>query len=220
MVRSISSLGALLLLLNGCGGIVIADDGPCENENPCGASASPVNSCGSVAGCFSVEDACGETVWCLPAPCQDGCCGEEDCCGSPYPTCNAGDMQVISCPPDANCYEVPYCNGESLICQVGTCNGDPICDPGDYNAGGDCPPDANCYSVSSCGNTILCIDDAMPTHGCPLTAPSDGQLCDPINENQFCDYPTSPQCFESYACGLSGDVYQWRWIGGGCEGGG
>ena len=84
----------------------------------------------------------------------------------------------------------------------------------------ECPADAGCYTAEMCGGTILCMESALPQHGCPESPPPVGALCEPNGPGAFCDYPTNADCFESYGCQLAGDTYTWAFVGGGCNGNG
>lgn len=221
MIRSIAAsliLGVSVLGFAACGGTVIADDGPCDPEEQCPEGLYPMESCGDGSNCTAVT-ACGETILCGPAPCFDGCCEGDDsgeCCNDSIPACNDGDLEVSTCPPNASCYELDFCE-RRIVCQSGGCLGDPSCDPGDFNAGTTCPPDAICYELPTCGGlAIQCIDTVQPVHGCPISPPDNFELCD--TKDMFCNYPTSPECFDTYVCQEGAEVYTWEWAGGGCEG--
>ncbi len=100
--------------------------------------------------------------------------------------------------------------GQDGICECVA----PSCDPGDSLVL-DCLPDSACYMVdSACTEDIICADDALPQHGCPMPQPKDGDAC--TSNGSFCDYPLGNGCFSSMVC----DDNKWASIGGGCDGSG
>jgi len=232
MHRALAFLFAasLVPLAAACGSTVVYDDGDggnggsggsgggecdaiCDAYPSCDGNSYEVDSCPDGAndsGCYE------STLCCATIYCQPYCNGGPGCeCESP-PMCPLDTVQVPSCSEDFDCFSISDC-GLTISCQYSnTCDGFPSCDPGDAEVDS-CPTDVNCYEASLCGSSIFCIDNSNPEHGCPQTVP-DGLGCNPSFDTQICDYPTSDDCFESYACEVGGDAAFWTFIGGGCAG--
>jgi hypothetical protein len=102
--------------------------------------------------CRRVAIECGASaVFCGSSP-------ENEC--DAYPSCDAGDRQVISCGASATCYQRSLC-GSTITCQEPdvNCKALPTCDSGDPEITNlsDCKlATSDCYSRTTCGVTIWC----------------------------------------------------------------
>jgi hypothetical protein len=125
-----------------------------------------------VAGCARHERTYSTVTECTSAG-EDLCrrvsieCGQSALfCGSRevecdgYPSCDAGDRQVISCGGTASCYQRSLC-GSTITCQEpdANCKALPTCDSGDPEIVdlSQCKlATSDCYSRTTCGVTIWC----------------------------------------------------------------
>ena len=106
------------------------------------------------SACIVIEE-CGESIYCEPVNCLA------------TPACEAGMVEVESCPVATSCQQLTSC-GVTITCtQRDVCEAEPACDAGDMPISGftECP-DATCYQNHLCGATVTCIDSAMPAHTC------------------------------------------------------
>lgn len=191
--RSLVAAAAVAVLLAGCEATVDTEDGGgegacCEMAPQCPAGTLEVSQCLTEA-CSAVEACCSQ-ILCEP---------EETC--TAIPECEPYEVGVTTCEGSTgiNCREVTDC-GSTIFCEEPEfCTAVPTCDEGDQEVPG-CPNDGSpCYQVELCGSVISCVDNGL-AHGCPVTPPVAGQVCDSFG--LVCNYPIndSGDCYDSWQC--------------------
>lgn len=209
-----AAFGAVLVAIGvaGCTDDVTPPPDCCDELPVCPTNSFEVESC-TTNDCVTVS-ACCTTVICQPeSPC--------------VPLCPPGETQVSRCDEsNQSCHQVQQC-GSLLDCQLPqVCSAMPSCDDGDDEQPDEtCPADEACYAVEICGVTVFCLDHGQ-THGCPETAPIEGEPC-PVQVT--CEYLAEARgCVDLWSCVPpltarapipDGGLNHWDFIWTTCEGG-
>jgi hypothetical protein len=156
-------------------------------------------------GGVAVEDASGAAAGASSGG-GGGGGGDAEECGSfceglcHFWECGTG-TPLPKCPEGVPCEKVSRCS--VLYCAYCSEEG---CDEGDTDVtGGACPPDKTCYEQLLCDTSrALCVDDALPQHGCLDYNPGEGPpACWPF-QGATCSYQDESGCVETYHCDESG----------------
>jgi hypothetical protein len=129
---------------------------PCAEDIGCGTSETAyatVTQCTSAGHdrCRLVRSECGSSSFYCGS--GGGQCGAT-------PSCDADDLEVVSCGSGADCYTRTLC-GTTITCQrpYENCKALPTCDAGDPRVTDldDCKlATSDCYTRTICGTTIWC----------------------------------------------------------------